>query len=53
LKNSAAVFQAGKARLRVEHAVFDDEIQTKAAKAACPGIQPGRLKRRRASFQAV
>jgi hypothetical protein len=53
LKNSAAVFQAGKARQRVPHAVFDYEIQTKAAKAACPGFQPGRLKRSSASFQVV
>ena len=31
MKNSNAIFQAGKARLRVKHAVFDYEIQTKAA----------------------
>ena len=30
-KNIVAVFQTGKARLRVKHAVFDDEIQTEAA----------------------
>jgi hypothetical protein len=41
-KNSVAVFQTGKARLRVKHAVFDDEIQTKA-------VECGLLRRLRRS----
>uniref|UniRef100_UPI0025EE1180 hypothetical protein n=1 Tax=uncultured Oscillibacter sp. TaxID=876091 RepID=UPI0025EE1180 len=31
VKTSVAVFQMGKARLRVKHAVFDDEIHIEAA----------------------
>ena len=52
MKNSNAIFQAGKARLRVKHAVFDYEIQTKAAESGLLRLMAAALEKNQRFFSS-